>query len=577
MKLNLDFYRKELDLKEIPEEYEEVLEKVNSVNDNFSSTLNIKSKIKNILALSEIRENILNWYDIKPNSTILELNANYGEITGLLCKKANKVIAVEKSLKFSKIIEKRYANEENLELIVGNLDNIEIKEKFDYIVIVGIAKELEKYVEYAKKHLKDDGIILIAVNNKFGVKSWISLKEENKVIDNDYVAISKNKIDKILNGLNTRYYYPLPDYKLPNIIYTSKYIPSLADIDRDLTYKDEDVNFKEVDALREIIKDEPTKFFDFANSFFIEVSRNELIENNIKFITFSNIRKDKYRIKTIIKDNEVYKTNVNDKSKDHIENIKKNIDILNELDIKTLDSYDDEKIISKYCTSSTLDKILIEIYKDEKIDGFVEKVKEYENFLKEKLQVIDYTEENIFKKYNIQDKYENEEKNEISKLTFVKYGFWDLIFQNCFVKDNQYYFYDQEWLENNVPVEYIIYRAIRYFNEIKNYVSEKDILDKLGYTEYIAIFEKLDNAIQEKIRKDLFWHIHTKEELISKKNQQVKELKNQLDFYKNECENLSKIYIEKNNEIAILQNSFSWKITRPLRKIRGFAKKNERK
>ena len=48
----------------------------------------------NIFALSDIRENILNWYDFRKDANILELNANYGEITGLLCNRALRVVAI---------------------------------------------------------------------------------------------------------------------------------------------------------------------------------------------------------------------------------------------------------------------------------------------------------------------------------------------------------------------------------------------------------------------------------------------------------------------------------------------------
>ena len=566
MKLNLDYYKEELDIKTMPEEYEEVLEKVSSVDCDFSKTLDMKSKIKNILALSDIRENVLNWYDFKEDSSILELNANYGEITGLLCSRAKKVVSIEESIKFSKIIEKRHKNKENLEVIVGNIDNIKLNDKFDYIVIVGIVDSLQNYISYAKKYIKNDGKILIAVNNKFGVKSWISLKKENKVTDNDKTAISKNKLNNILDGLNYRTYYPLPDYKMPNIIYTEKCIPGLENIDRDLTYKDEEVNFKEVDSFKEIIKDDPNKFYDFANSFIVEASLKELEDNDIKFITFSNIRKDEYRIKTVVREKNVYKTYVNNKAKEHIEQVKRNIDILNNIGIKILDNYDDEHIISKYCTNITLDKVLIEEYKNNGIDGYINKIKEYENFLKDKLQLEEVNKNNIFDKYKILY------NDVIQKLNFVKYGFWDLIFQNCFVINDEYYFYDQEWIEEDVPVEYIVYRAIKYFNEMKNYVSDTEIFEKLDYMEYIDIFDELDNKIQEKIREPLFWKIHTKEELVKRKTE---ELKNELDNYKKECDNLRTLYIQKASEVEILKNSFSWKVTKPLRKIRGLGNKTK--
>ena len=101
MKLNLEYYKEECDNKKIPEEYEEVLEKVeNCETSNFSKTLGNKAKIKNILALSDIRENILNWYNFEKEASILELNAHYGEITGLLCKEAQRVVSIEENRKW---------------------------------------------------------------------------------------------------------------------------------------------------------------------------------------------------------------------------------------------------------------------------------------------------------------------------------------------------------------------------------------------------------------------------------------------------------------------------------------------
>lgn len=579
MKINLDYYKEELDKKEIPEEYEEILEKVNNAKGDVSLTLNQKSKIKNILALSETRENILSWYEFKKDCSILELNAHYGELTGLLCKRAKKVVSIERSKLFSEIIKKRYENTNNLELYVGELEQIELKEKFDYAIIIGVAEKLEEYLEFAKEHVNDESKIIIALNNKFGIKSWITLKEDSQVINNSKTAMSKKKIDKILSGLNTKYYYPFPDYKMANIILTQKCNPSVSIINRDLTYKDEDVNFKETEAFKEIIKEDPEKVFGYSNSFLIEASKLPIEENDIKFISFSNMRKDEYRIRTTIKDKNVYKCNVNEKSKKHIEDIKKNIDIIKKLNISTLDSYDENNIISKYCDKQTLEQILKEIIQDQDIDKFIEIVKEYEDYLLNKLNKINIEKikkDNVFTRYKID--VDNEEK--IEKLNFVKYGFWDMTFSNCFVIKNEYWFYDQEWLEYNVPVEFIIYRAIKYFTQLAKYVSVDEIYEKLEIAEYLEIFEKLDDRLQENIRKALFWRIHQKDELAKNKIIKFKELKTELENQKKINEQMKKTYdelynsyIEKNNELSILKSSLSWKITKPLRTIRGLKNK----
>lgn len=567
MKVNLEYYKEEQDKKQVSEEYEEVLQKVETWQEDFSKTLDSKSKIKNILALSEIRENILNWYDFKQDATILELNGNYGEITGLLCKRAKKVVSIESSKKYATIIKKRHKDKENLELIVGNFEKIELPEQFDYVVIVGMVENLKEALNYAKKHLKEEGTILLAVNNRFGVKAWITTKEEAKVVNNQKIAISKERLEQLLKGMKVEYYYPLPDYKMPNVIYTSKGMPTISNIYRDLTYKDETVNFKEVDAYREILQNNPEDFKKFANSFLLEISKEQKKENDIKFISFSNMRKDEYRIKTIVREKQVEKTAVNEKAKQHIEKVKKNIELLEKLGIKTLDSYQEEKIISQYVEMPTLEDKLITIYEQQGKEAFIQEIEEYRKFLKESLEVTKQIEKTIFDEYQLTC-----EKEKLKSLTFVKYGLWDLIFQNCFVINQQYYFYDQEWQEENVPIEYILYRAILYFHESKHYISDEELFERLQLTEWIPIFKQLDNQIQEKIRKPLIWKIHTKDELqrnkYAKTKKELEKKEEEIRSLKAEIEQLKGENTQKRNQLSVMENSLSWKITKPLRTIR---------
>lgn len=572
MKVNLDYYKEVEDVKQIGEEYEEVLKRVeNCESEDFSKTLDNKAKIKNVLALSDVRENVLNWYLFKNDSTILELNANYGEITGLLCKNAKKVVSIEASKKYSKIIEKRHDNKENLELIIGNYQNIELKEKFNYIVIIGIIDNLEQMIEYSKKYLKEDGIILLAVNNQFGLKAWITMNENANIINNKKTAVSREKLEEIIKGMNYKYYYPLPDYKLPNIIYTENSMPTISNIYRDLTYKDENVNFKEVDAYYQIINNNREDFKRFANSFLLEISNNEIKENDIKFISFSNIRKDEYRIQTIVKNQVVEKTAVNEKSIKHIEKVKNNIETLKKLKINTLDSYEKDKILSRYVEAKTLGDKLIKILEEKGKEEFIKQIEEYREFLKDKLEITKEIEKNIFTKYKIEC-----DENLINNVTFVKYGLWDLIFQNCFIIDNEWFFYDQEWQEENVPVEYILYRAILYFHESKKYISDNEIFEELNIMEFVPAFKQLDDKIQEKIRKSLVWNLHAKEELEKNKYAKVrKELKQkelEIEILKKEIEGLIRNNAEINEQLILIKNSLSWKMTEPLRKIRGMVK-----
>src|SRR5690606_32722245 len=69
--------------------------------------------------LSPERENLLNWYDFKPGSTILEIGAGCGAITGILAQRASKVVALELSKRRATVNAHRHKNKNNIEVIVG--------------------------------------------------------------------------------------------------------------------------------------------------------------------------------------------------------------------------------------------------------------------------------------------------------------------------------------------------------------------------------------------------------------------------------------------------------------------------
>ena len=95
LKLNLDFNKSEK--KDISEIEKEIIEKyINQYKEeNYEEIFKQDNRLEVVLALSEIRKNIVNWYPFKADSNILELRGNLGEITGQLCEKANRVVTIE--------------------------------------------------------------------------------------------------------------------------------------------------------------------------------------------------------------------------------------------------------------------------------------------------------------------------------------------------------------------------------------------------------------------------------------------------------------------------------------------------
>ena len=200
MNVNWNFYKQEDDNinddeKEFIERIKRHLEKNESDNKNTKEENNLEK----ILTLSKIRENILSWYPFKENAKILEIGANLGEITGLLCENASKVVAIENSKMKIEFMAKRYADKENLDIIAGCIENIKLDEKFDYVTLIGTLErknvDYKKIITIAKEFLNDDGKIFLAFDNKLGIK-YFSKTDKTGIcvtnpVDKKFINIEK--------------------------------------------------------------------------------------------------------------------------------------------------------------------------------------------------------------------------------------------------------------------------------------------------------------------------------------------------------------------------------------------------
>ncbi len=548
--------------------------------------------------LEDLQKNIISWYPFEENSTILEIGTHCAELTDRLSDGKRDVVSIAFQKEIKEDVETKIKNKDNINIILSNTEDITLEKQFDYITLIGIIehseemfkKTPENLIEYLKKFLKDDGKFLIATDNRLGINNLCTEAKEN----NDKL-LSRIKIEEILDkqGLvNRKFYYPLPNYTLPNVIFTDAYLPDTETINRCLTFYDDNTicALDEIKRFKTILEEEPEMFMKCANSFFIECSCNKIKENDIKFVAFSNIRKPKYRIQTIIQGENVYKYNLSEISKPHLEEIKSNIDILKASDLKTVDGYDKNKIISKYQHGVlTLDRIIIQKLKDNLDSEAMKLITEFKNELISKLKKSENS-KNVFDKYNI-----IYNKEDIENLNFVKDGLWDLNFKNCFYKNNELYFYDQEWIENDVPIEFMLYRSILYFPELTKLIENNKIYDKLGFTEnQIQLFTNLDNVLQELTREPAIWDIHSqgrssydlsskieklqqdKEKIFSDAQELLLQKDGRIRVLEDGMAEAIDTIKAKENEINAIINSTSWKITKPLRKIKGVVKNNKK-
>ena len=153
------------------------------------SNLSLQDRYAMFYHLSPLRTNILSWYPFHKDSSILEIGSGCGAITGLLCQKACQVTCVELSYRRSEVNLERNKNKDNLEIYVGNLNNIQIPELYDYIVINGVLEyangftnsenPYEDFLKNVHRYLKPTGTLLLAIENRLGIKYFSGSSEDH--------------------------------------------------------------------------------------------------------------------------------------------------------------------------------------------------------------------------------------------------------------------------------------------------------------------------------------------------------------------------------------------------------------
>lgn len=477
--------------------------------------------------LSTVSQNLINWYPFNTKDTVLQIGGDLGELTQVFCNNCEKVVTIEPNIEKAKAIAKRYENRENLEIIVGNIDDIILEEKFSIITIIGNNPKikLKDNIQKLERNLKENGKFIIAVDNKFGLRYFMGNPENilNKKFESligynnepeKIESFTKSSLEQIFNSIGYKYtfYYPLPDYKMPNVIFSEKQKAKYNSIDKYNPYYKENSTIiaNEIDVYREILKTDQQMFEFFTNSFLI-ILEKEKNEELPLYISYNNMRKEKYRLITKISKNVVEKKPVSKEAEGHYNNIKKNIELLQQNNIKTVDYIENGSIKSKYINQENLlNTVLTKSLEENNQQEFEKIIEKYIQNLKKNKKVEPEYKDTIFSKYNIQI----EDKNILKELYFVENGFWDMTFKNCFYIENELYFFDQEWREKNVPIEYILYRSILYTISLRRYVNIEELFEKYHISKYKNIFEALDNKIQEEIRSNKIWKFYSQNKYI---------------------------------------------------------------
>lgn len=529
-KLNLEWYKGQDLYSE--GEVEDLIIKLIKENEpeNYSDAIFEHLSWSTYYHLTYLRQNILNWYPFRRDASVLEIGCGMGAITGLLCDRCKTVVSVELSKRRATAAQWRCREKDNLEIIVGNLNDIEFEQKFDYITLIGVLEyqgdytntenPYEDFLKKIKTLLKPNGTLLIAIENQFGLKYWCGAREDHTMIPfagiNNYMlndakarTFSRAALKELIKGSgykNSFFYYPMPDYKLPTVIYSQEKLPRNANMENMFCYYAPDKNTlvaREDILYQDIIQNQVFEFF--ANSFLVECTDSDQY-GEVIFASISCERMPEYRIGTrLIGKERVEKFSLKGQiGYSHMQQIINNQRKLEERGLKICEyRMMDGKTVVEYIDAQLCQDIMLEKYQQKNL----EKIFVFWDLLYEEIMMSSEKtgwEENVMYMLHLGIEPDAEKYGPILKTAYT-----DMILRNAFWIDEQMQWFDQEWTLQNIPAKYVLFNAI-----IEFYVSYPEVsavlpLDQVALRYGLAAvwgeFSKLKKLFQHSVMDQKQW------------------------------------------------------------------------
>ena len=513
--LNLDYYTAKDHYSD--GDIEETLLKMAQEGKSFEDLPEDEVSFPMVYHFSGLRENILSWYPLKETDSVLEIGAGCGAITGMLCRKAGHVTSVELSKRRADINYARNNDKENLTIMVGNLNDMTFPEKFDYVVVNGVLEyamsftegktPYETFLQRMGAYLKPEGRLLIAIENRLGLKYFAGAPEDHTDLHffgiNGYPGnqsvrtFSKNELGELLENSGfpfLHFYYPYPDYKFPTEIFTDESLYTNSYGRNYPVYTDKTADlFSEHAGVKAFEKEKILS--SFVNSFLVEAGRTERQEKEeILYVKLNQERKEKFRLLTkIVRENGEVRAEKEAmvpeaewflKTLEKLGAEKTGSDKYKNLPCKA----ENGKVSYPLLTGKTLHQEIVELAHEGKTGELKGLLKNFHRDFFQSRRIMDYrTKEfcEVFGKYPGRTDYE-----------CVCPANVDLICSNIFMGESQNQIIDYEWMfDFPVPVNFIMWRLIHelytHIPELPQLIHEDDMMAEfeIGYTDY-EIFMK---------------------------------------------------------------------------------------
>lgn len=590
--------------------------------------------------LSNLRDNVLSWYPFRDTDEVLEIGAGCGAVTGAFAGKVKSVTCVDLSKK--RCLINAYKNSEfsNLKILVGNFEDVEKKSigQYDVITLIGVLEYARYYIheedpfrsflQKIEKHLKPGGKIIIAIENRLGLKYWAGYSEDH-VLGGWYEGVegyphrngpqtfSRKELLRLIGSagdFETELYYPHPDYKFPCAVFSDRRLPKLGELkaNRKRNFDQKRiVSFNEDIAFDSLI--ENGLYPDFANSLMAVIKRKQEVITEedlregkeqqcpVECVKYSNERSQEFAVMTkIVRGTDgqpaVIKQACDKQGISWISHIEESGKRLKkqfsgtDYDVNRCEQVSEDAVRLEFIRSGrTFADELNDLLRNNKRDKLIRSVQDYVRTLKTVCRKKRFVPSDEFRK--VFGEYRQKERVED---VFEEVCDIDLTFDNLLLTERGKTIIDYEWtFDFDIPLKYVAWRAVYLFFGSRGTAAYDTFAAEINASLGITASDWDQYYSMEKCFQRYVMGNHTSldelYETISPgyidagrviridapevRSEGVPHEGIQAEHFMDRIDELENMIERKNEQIDMIYRSTSWKITRPLRfildKIRG--------
>ena len=190
--------------------------------------------------LSPLRSHLFSPLTVGPGDRVLEVGCGTGVNVRVMAERGASVVGIEGTYERALAARIRTAEFNTVEILAGDIADFVADDLFDVVLVIGVLEYTpsgmasinapQEFLDRCASFLKPDGVLVLAIENQFGLKYLLSYPEDHWGIP--WVGLegyqkgeTRTWSRPVLGGLLTsagfvhqEWMHPYPDYKLPTAV-----------------------------------------------------------------------------------------------------------------------------------------------------------------------------------------------------------------------------------------------------------------------------------------------------------------------------------------------------------------------